>query len=117
MTTKSAFATTPHSPRRIGARTLAGALLAVLGAALAHPALADRDPFPAWQQKQFAGRTAQPDMTMTAPRTVFAGRDASFQNWRARESASALHDVQSDVASAHKSEHTGMSGTTGRGAQ
>lgn len=113
MNTKSAFATTPRSSRRTGARTLAGALLAVLGAALAHPALADRDPFPAWQQKQFARRAAQPAMTMTAPRTVFAGRDASFQNWRTRESAS----VQSDAASAHESEHTGMSSTTGGGAQ
>jgi hypothetical protein len=96
---------------------LAGALLATFGAALAQPALADRDPFPAWQQKQFARQTAQPEMTMTTPRTVFAGRDASFQNWRTRESASALHDVRSDSPSAHKSEHTGMSGTTGGGAQ
>lgn len=117
MNTKSAFATTPLSPRRTAARVLAGALLATFGAALAQPALADRDPFPAWQQKQFAQRSAQPEMTMIAPRTVFAGRDASFQNWRARESATALHDVRSDVASAHKSEHTGMSGTTGGGAQ
>lgn len=117
MNTKSAFATTPLSPRRTAARVLASALLATLGAALAQPALADRDPFPAWQQKQFAGRTVQREMTMTAPRSVLAGRDASFQNWRARESASALHDVRSDVASAHKSGHTGMSGTTGGGAQ
>ena len=117
MNTKSAFATTPRSSRRTGARTLAGALLAVLGAALAHPALADRDPFPAWQQKQFARRTAQPEVTVTAPRTVLAGRDASFQNWRARNSAPLLCDVRSDVASAHKSEHADMSSTTGGSAQ
>lgn len=116
MNTNSAFATTPLSPRRTAARVLAGALLATFGAALAQPALADRDPFPAWQQKQFTGRTVQREMTMT-PRSVLAGRDASFQNWRAREAASMLHDVRSDVASAHKSEHTGMSGTTGSGAQ
>ena len=117
MNTKSAFATTPLPPRRTAARVLAGALLATFGAALAQPALADRDPFPAWQQKQFAQRSAQPEMTMIAPRTVFAGRDASFQNWRARESASALLDVRSDIASAHKSEHNGKSGTTSGGAQ
>lgn len=117
MNTKPAFATTPRSPRRSGARTLAGALLASLGAALAAPAIADRDPFPAWQQKQFARRTAQPEMTMTAPRNVLAGRDTSFQNWRARELAPTLQDVRSDVASAHKSEHNGKSGTTGGGAQ
>lgn len=114
MNTKLAFATTPRSRRGTTTRALVGALLATLGAALAHPALADRDPFPAWQQKQFAARTVQREMTMTAPRTVLAGRDASFENWRARESASALHDIRSDVASAHKSEHTG---TTSGGAQ
>lgn len=116
MNTKSALGATSPSPRRIAARVLAGTLLASLGAALAHSAFADRDPFPAWQQKQFAGRTVQPELRMT-PRSVLAGRDASFQNWRARESASALHDVRSDVASADKSEHTGMSSTTGGGAQ
>ena len=117
MNTKSAFGTTPRSHRRSGAKTLAGVLLVTLGTALAQPALAERDPFPAWQQKQFARRTAQPEMTMITPRTVFAGRDASFQNWRARESVSGLHDVRSDVASAHRNEHIGMSGTTGGGAQ
>jgi hypothetical protein len=117
MNTKSAFGTTPRSHRRSGAKTLAGVLLVTLGTALAQPALADRDPFPAWQQKQFARRTAQPEMTMTAPRSVLAGRDASFQNWRARESVPVLHDVQSGIVQAHKSEHAGMSGTTGGGAQ
>ncbi len=117
MNTKSAFSTTPRSPRGTTMRALVGALLATLGAALAQPALADRDPFPAWQQKQFSGRSAQPETTMTAPRTVFAGRDASFQNWRARESVPVLHDVQSGIVPAHKSEHAGMSGTTGGGAQ
>lgn len=117
MNTKSALGAVPLSPRRTTTRALVGALLVAASAALAQPALADRDPFPAWQQKQFAGRTAQPEMAMTAPRTVFAGRDASFQNWRARKSVPALHDVRSDIPSTHKSEHPGMSATTGGGAQ
>jgi len=61
MNTKSAFGAAPLSPRRTTTRALIGTLLAAIGAALAPPALADRDPFPAWQQKQFAGRTAQPE--------------------------------------------------------
>lgn len=117
MNTKSTLATTRGSPQPSETKMLAGAMLAVLGAALAQTALADRDPFPAWHQKQFARQTAQPEMTMTAPRNVLAGRDTSFQNWRARESASAWQDVRSDVASAHKSGHTGVAGTTGSGAQ
>lgn len=101
-----------HTPRTTGVKALAGALLATLGIAAAYPAFADRDSFPAWQQKQFARQTAQPEVKMTAPRTTLAGRDASFQNWRARESASALHDVRSDVASTHQTEHNGMSGSS-----
>ncbi len=84
-------------------KNILGALLAVIGITVAQAALADRDSFPAWQHQQFVKQTMERGLAMPAPRTVFAGRESSFQNWQYRQYAQQLRAQQADIATARAS--------------